>query len=317
MATLTLAAILSAASRVQFVDDRSHTNMMHTSTIQAMRHTKSMLSTLLLLLILALTVPPFSSGSPAASPPPSPHNNNWAVLVSTSRFWFNYRHTSNALAMYSAVKKMGIPDSQILLLIPDEYACNPRNILPGSMFNAAPSRSSNLYSRDIEVDYRGSEVTVSTFLRILTGRHEYDATPRSKRLLTNKDSNIFIYMSGHGGNNFLKFQDNEELNAQDLRDAIQQMHAQERYRSILFMLDTCQAETLFWELNKEDTPNMITIGSSKITESSYSVSQAMGAKHKGAVMVLYAPHRTHLSSPFLLSSTCVVLLLLLFYVVPE
>jgi phosphatidylinositol glycan class K len=193
------------------------------------------------------------------------------VEVSTSRYWFNYRHTANTLSMYHTVKRMGIPDSQILLLLPDEYACNPRNIFPGRIYNSDPLTSQNLYARDIEVDYRGTEVTVQTFLRLLTGRHVNDGTPRSQRLLTNKDSNIFIYMSGHGGNNFLKFQDNEEMNAQDLRDAFQQMRAQERYNSILFMLDTCQASTLFWELNAQDTPNIVTIGSSKIKQNSYSV----------------------------------------------
>ena len=26
----------------------------------------------------------------------------WAVIVSSSRYWFNYRHTSNALSIYGA-----------------------------------------------------------------------------------------------------------------------------------------------------------------------------------------------------------------------
>uniref|UniRef100_H2Y7H5 GIY-YIG domain-containing protein n=1 Tax=Ciona savignyi TaxID=51511 RepID=H2Y7H5_CIOSA len=29
----------------------------------------------------------------------SAHTNNWAVLVCTSRFWFNYRHVANALSI--------------------------------------------------------------------------------------------------------------------------------------------------------------------------------------------------------------------------
>ena len=28
------------------------------------------------------------------------HTNNWAVLVDTSRFWFNYRHAGNVLGFY-------------------------------------------------------------------------------------------------------------------------------------------------------------------------------------------------------------------------
>lgn len=58
------------------------------------------------------------------------HTSNWAVLVSTSRFWFNYRHLANVLSMYRTVKRLGIPDSQIILMLPDDMACNPRNSFP-------------------------------------------------------------------------------------------------------------------------------------------------------------------------------------------
>lgn len=40
----------------------------------------------------------------------SGHTNNWAVLVCTSRFWFNYRHVANVLSLYHSVKRLGIPD---------------------------------------------------------------------------------------------------------------------------------------------------------------------------------------------------------------
>ena len=53
--------------------------------------------------------------------------NNWAVLVSTSKFWFNYRHAANTLSFYHAVKEFGIPDANILLMVADDVACNPRN----------------------------------------------------------------------------------------------------------------------------------------------------------------------------------------------
>lgn len=33
------------------------------------------------------------------------HASNWAVIVSTSRFWYNYRHVANALAVYHTVVK--------------------------------------------------------------------------------------------------------------------------------------------------------------------------------------------------------------------
>jgi glycosylphosphatidylinositol transamidase (GPIT) subunit GPI8 len=41
------------------------------------------------------------------------NSNNWAVLVDTSKFWHNYRHSVNVLSVYHLVKKLGIPDSQV------------------------------------------------------------------------------------------------------------------------------------------------------------------------------------------------------------
>ena len=60
--------------------------------------------------------------------------NTWAVVVSTSRLWLNYRHASSALLIYNALKDGGVPDSQIILMLADVPACNSRNPAPGSVF---------------------------------------------------------------------------------------------------------------------------------------------------------------------------------------
>jgi phosphatidylinositol glycan class K len=75
---------------------------------------------------------------------------------------------ANTLSMYRTVKRLGIPDSQIILMLADDIACNPRNSFPGTVFNNA-DRALDLYGDNIEVDYRGYEVTVENFIRLLTG----------------------------------------------------------------------------------------------------------------------------------------------------
>jgi len=158
---------------------------------------------------------------------PAHHTSNWAVLVSTSRFWFNYRHLANVLSLYRTVKRLGIPDSQIILMLPDDMACNPRNAFPGTVYNNA-DRALDLYGDNIEVDYRGYEVTVENFIRLLTDRLGEDV-PRGKRLGSDAGSNVLVYMTGHGGNEFLKFQDSEEIGSWDLADAFEQMWEKKRY----------------------------------------------------------------------------------------
>ncbi|VAH01437.1 unnamed protein product [Triticum turgidum subsp. durum] len=258
-----------------------------------------LLKTLSLLVLLTFS----SAAPPAASSPAAVHNNNWAVLVCTSRFcgfrfsvpnvavrglekqgrcycndvssastsvfrqtfWFNYRHMANTLSLYRTVKRLGIPDERIILMLADDMACNPRNNYPAQVFNNE-NHQLNLYGDNVEVDYRGYEVTVENFLRVLTGRHE-SAVPRSKRLLSDEGSHILLYMTGHGGDEFLKFQDNEELQSHDLADAVKQMKEKHRFKELLIMVDTCQAATLFSQLQ---SPGVLAIGSSMKGENSYS-----------------------------------------------
>lgn len=76
-----------------------------------------------------------------------------------------------------------------------------------------------------------------------------------------------IYLTGHGGSEFLKFQDNEEISSFDLAAALQQMHSKRRYNEIMVVADTCQAFSLFERIN---VPGVVVTGSSKEGQNSYS-----------------------------------------------
>jgi len=131
----------------------------------------------------------------------SNHDNNWAVLVCSSRYWFNYRHVANVLSIYRSVKRFGIPDSRIILMLADDMPCNSRNPKPGTVYNNAQQHT-NVFGDDVEIDYKGYEVTVANFIRLLTGRVN-KGTSKSKQLLTDDRSNIFIYMTGECNLTFL------------------------------------------------------------------------------------------------------------------
>jgi phosphatidylinositol glycan class K len=95
--------------------------------------------------------------------------------------------------MYRTVKRLGIPDSQIILMLADDVACNPRNVFPASVFNNA-DRGLDLYGDNIEVDYRGYEVTVENFIRLLTDRVEPD-TPRYGETTCSTDQQILALIT--------------------------------------------------------------------------------------------------------------------------
>lgn len=179
------------------------------------------MKTVTLLLILFLTAN-FTAGIGDENPTLS-HKNNWAVLVCTSSYYFNYRHLANTLSMYYIIRKMGIPDSQIILMSTIDSTCDSRNPFPGQIFskvtkdvvlNKLQESDEGVYD-GVEYDYRGDEVSVDSFMRVLTGRHK-KGTPVNKILQSTNLSNILVFISGHGGDEFMKFRDIEEMSSQDL-----------------------------------------------------------------------------------------------------
>ena len=204
------------------------------------------------------------------------HTRNAAVLVSSSRYWHNYRHVSNVLSLYNLLKTGGqFTDDNIILMIADDVPCDGRNPHKNAIYPeyARTGTGNSVYNADVEIDYRGTDVTVENFLRVLVGRHEKGETP-SRMLDLTPDTNLLVFLTGHGGDSFFKFQDGEELMTQDITDAFRQMHRIGRYNEILFVADTCQAFTL----NPTDSkvlsdvttiPNVMTVASSLQGQNSY------------------------------------------------
>ena len=207
--------------------------------------------------------------------------DTWAVIACTSQYFHNYRHLSNALSMYHAARRLGVPDSRIVLMLGAELACDARNARPSQMFNSAGQRALDLYSPDIEVDYRGPEVTVQSFLAVLTDRLP-PGTPASRRLQSGADSRVLVYLAGHGGDQFIKFRDHQEMTSDELGAAFQQarwrhtrnaragtpthtytltlrspapqMAVTQRYAEMLVLVDTCQASSLLQPLAGAQLP---------------------------------------------------------------
>ena len=194
------------------------------------------------------------------------NNNNWVVLTSASRYWHNYRHGSNVMSVYQAARSQGgMSDDNILLMLAENYACDPRNPLPGTLYDNA-EKTVNLYSCGSRPDVLGYELTASKYTSILHGRHTH-STPLAHRLQSNNQSNVLVYITGHGNKGFIKFHDTEYYSSEDFADAFEVMHRLGRYGKLLFIADTCNAESLCLEIR---SPNVVCIASSSLEENSYS-----------------------------------------------
>lgn len=232
---------------------------------------------------------------------PSNHTKNVAVILSSSTFYHNYRHSVNALSIYQSLKQHGgFTDDNIILMLADEVACNARNPYKDTIYPMGrTSHNVNLFD-NAQIDYGGNDVTVDHFFRVLLGRHA-KYTPRHQRLHNiDEDTNLFLYITGHGGDGFFKFRDKEDFTTRDLRGIFEQLQIMKRFKSILYVSDTCQAFTTApntQEENKESAMgggvggvlrNVYSIGSSLKKENSYAHHSDMDIGH--SVMDRYVYH---------------------------
>ena len=197
---------------------------------------------------------------------PNSYSNNVFILLSSSKFYFNYRHSINVLMMYKYLKDVGITDDQIILMIPSDHGCSAKNPFPGTIYNTLEHDHTWLCD-NIEVDYKAEDLTEDTILNLLRGRYS-DYFPASKRLKLNSESRIFIYFNGHGGENFFKIQDTELIHSEDLGKTFQEMYAKGMYKEVFFILDTCHASSLFDQL---DAPNITMLSTARADESALAV----------------------------------------------
>jgi GPI-anchor transamidase subunit K len=217
--------------------------------------------------------------------------DNWAVLIDSSRYWQNYRHASNTLGLHRILVDNGIPESNIILLLAHDYACDCRNPDPGSIWY--DSMHSDLYSRPyLQVDYATEAVTGNLVLDLLTNQIS-PYTPRRLRLDTSPDSNVLVFLSGHSGVDFMKFQDFKELPAGDLASALKGMQSSRGFKGLLWIADTCKAESIHDQFEFQD---FIAISSSNREENSY------GFSHETDLGVINADQFSYHSTKYLNST---------------
>jgi len=55
-------------------------------------------------------------------------------------------------------------------MLPEDHACNARNPFPSAIY-AQEDHKDNFYCDDIEVDYKGDDLTFETILNLIRGRY--------------------------------------------------------------------------------------------------------------------------------------------------
>lgn len=164
--------------------------------------------------------------------------DRYAVVIGGSDTWINYRHQSDALAMYQMLKSVGYDDDHIILIMEDNIAYNPNNSIPGNV--RVTPEGENLY-HDVTVDYKLSEIKVDDLADIMTG----NASAQLPHVITpGANDNIFMFWGGHGSRNTLMWGSFDFVYGADMNKLVARLHDEGRYRKLMFVLDACYSGTI-------------------------------------------------------------------------
>lgn len=173
--------------------------------------------------------------------------DRWAVVVSPSTTWSNYRHQADAFAIYQSLRYYGYDDDHIILIVEDNLANDSRNTFPGQIFverGDNPAHDDPLMNFDVRqnsvVDYHFSDLQPDDLADIMMGRQS-DRLPHV--IHPTATSNVFFFWSGHGGSREGPLWGNEDayqyFGTQRIKDIVTQMNEQDMYRRMMFAIETC------------------------------------------------------------------------------
>jgi len=183
----------------------------------------------------------------------------WALLLSPSAGWNNYRHQADALAVYSLLKQNGLPDSRIILIINDDLAESSQNPLPGDI-HYVPG-GSNLYT-GVEVDYHPRDLLPQDIYDILAGK---TGGQLPSVIEAGEADNIFVFIVGHGDTSGSIFND-AHLTPEGLADALSLRHNAGGYRRVLVEVETCHGGLMGTGL---DSPGVLLMAGANPWENSF------------------------------------------------
>ena len=188
--------------------------------------------------------------------------DHWAVVISPSTSWANYRHQADAFAMYQTLRRHGYDDDHIVLIVEDNLANDERNAFPGKIYverSSNPQETDPLVNDDVRkdavVDYHFSDLTRDDLADIMLGRQS-DHLPQV--IHPTETSDVFFFWSGHGGHGEGPLWGNEDARGYGtarIKDIVNEMAAQQKFRRMMFSIETCFSG--LWGEALKGVPNVL------------------------------------------------------------
>lgn len=190
-------------------------------------------------------------------------STNTAILLNSSISFHNYRHNSNIAIFYDILKRNNFKDSDIKYMATENIIYDKRTDYIRSMKTGYVQIEKDEYIELRKYGFRANSNNDNSQCN-LNDKNEtivnwnadlHDSGNSSGPSLEKADINNFlsaiyqlsgnnaiIYLCGHGGEYFLKFQNKQCLFAADLMRAVVQ--ASRNVNKLLLIIDTCHAETM-------------------------------------------------------------------------
>lgn len=193
---------------------------------------------------------------------PYPPDGNKAILICGSEGWNNYRHQADLLHVYHTLKRNNYSDDDIILIMRDDIAYNPKNPYKGVI--RVSSNGENLY-QNVVMDYRADTLSTQDIEDILAGN-------KNNRLSTVLEStatdNVLLYWTGHGTKKSFSWLETEEkFTDEQFGAAIRKLYEDRKYQSMLICAEPCYSGSVVKAI--EGTPLVLGISAADDNESSF------------------------------------------------
>ena len=189
---------------------------------------------------------------------------NFALIISTSSGWNNYRHEADALYMYNILKDLDFDDDHIILITDDSIAKNENNPNPGSVISFD---GRNLYE-NVEIDYRTRDLEPEDIEKILAGSQ---SNKLKKIIDSDSSSDIFIFWTGHGSQgsfDWLDLSENDSFTRKTMEKLIQKLSEEKKFRKMLWITETCFGASVCDVMEELEIPGTMCISAADKLESS-------------------------------------------------
>lgn len=169
--------------------------------------------------------------------------DHWALLVSPSTTWANYRHQADVMAMYQLLRKHGYDDDHIVVVCEDNLANSPENVYTGKIYVENPTNNyqADDVHKDLMVDYHFSDLQIDDIRRIILGDTDGGRLP--KVLHTTAVSDLFIFWSGHGADGrgmcWSDGNGSQIFNGERMRSILEELNNRDGYRRCMLAIETC------------------------------------------------------------------------------